>query len=555
MKTANLVFVDFRKLNAVTIKDSYTLPRIDETIDALGGSHYFTPLDCSGGFWQVPLEESDKEKTAFCANNKLYQFRVMPFGLSNAPSTFQRLMDNVLRNLTWKYCLVYLDDVIIFSKDFDSHLIRLEEILIRFKEANLKLKPSKCKFLMEKVNYLGFLITREGVKPDPAKIRAIVDIEKLSNRDEVKRFLGMMSYYRRFIRGFGTTATCLFELTKPSTEFKWSKETNDAFLLLKKQLVNAPILIYPDFTRDFEIYTDASGVALGAVLVQRKDELLHPVSFASRQLNSAEKNYSTSEREMLAIVWAAKHFNAYIYGRHIKFFTDHKPLSTLNKAKEPNGRLYKLMLKLQELDYEIIYFPGSLNNTADFLSRYKEIEPRVETKINSLELEMNVDWVDEQIKDKELAIVKMSIKTGDDNLNDSINEEVWKNNKNFLKIKSDILMLTNKEGIDLIVVPNHLKSKICSLYHDSITGGHMGFERTYRAILSRFYWPKMKAYIFDYCTACDVCQRFKVKNSKNVWPLVSIKVNKPLDLIGFDFAGPLKITPIGRHFILGIDYC
>lgn len=214
------------------------------------------------------------------------------------------------------------------------------------------------------------------------------------------------------------------------------------------------------------------------------------------------------------------------------------------------------MLKLQELDYEIIYFPGSLNNTADFLSRYKEIEPRVETKINSLELEMNVDWVDEQIKDKELAIVKMSIKTGDDNLNDSINEEVWKNNKNFLKIKTDILMLTNKEGIDLIVVPNHLRNKICSLYHDSITGGHMGFERTYRAILARFYWPKMKAYIFDYCTACDVCQRFKVKNSKNVWPLVSIKVNKPWDLIGLDFAGPLKQTPRGnRHFILGIDYC
>lgn len=545
--------VDFRKLNAVTIKDSYTLPRIDETIDALGGSYYFTPLDCSGGFWQVPLEDKDKEKTAFCANNKLYQFRVMPFGLSNAPSTFQRLMDNVLRNLTWKYCLVYLDDVIIFSKDFDSHLFRLEEILARFKAANLKLKPSKCKFLMEKVNYLGFLITRNGVKPDPAKIRAIVDIETLSSKDEVKRFLGMMSYYRRFIKDFGTIASCLFELTRPSSEFKWSKEANEAFQTLKRQLVHAPILIYPDFSKDFEIYTDASGVALGAVLVQRKEETLHPICFASRQLNCAEKNYSTSEREMLAIVWAAKHFNAYIYGRHTKFFTDHKPLSTLNKSKEPNGRLYKLLLKLQELDYEIVYFPGSLNNTADFLSRYKS--PQVEAKINSLELEMNIDWLEEQIKDKELAIVKMSVKAGDENLSDSVNEEVWKNNIHFLKVKDGILMLKNKDSDDLIIVPSHLRTKICALYHDSITGGHMGFERTYRAILSRFYWPKMKSFIFDYCASCDTCQKFKVKNIKNVWPLVSIKVNKPWDLIGLDFAGPLKLTARGnRHFVLGIDY-
>jgi len=547
--------VDFRKLNSLTVKDAYTLPRIDETIDALGGSWYFTPLDCSGGFWQVPMDEKDREKTAFCANSKLYQFKVMPFGLCNAPSTFQRLMDNVLKNLTWKYCLVYLDDVIVFSKDFDSHLVRLNEILSRFEEANLKLKPSKCRFLMEKVNYLGFLISREGVSPDPAKIRAIVDIKALVSREEVKRFLGMMSYYRRFIKDFGTTAACLFELTRPNSEFKWYQEADEAFKKLKEQLVNAPILIYPDFERPFEIFSDASGVAIGAVLVQRRNEVIHPLAFASRQLSATERNYSTSEREMLAIVWAAKHFNAYIYGRHIKFYTDHKPLSTLNKVKEPNGRLYKLLLKLQDLDYEIIYYPGVLNYTADFLSRYQE--KQVEENVNALELEMSIDWADEQNKDRELAIVKMSVKNGDENnLSDSPNEDVWRQNRPFLCVKTEVLLLKNHGGDELVVVPSHLRTKVCSMYHDSITGGHMGFERTYRAIESRFYWPKMKAFVFDHCSSCDICQRFKVKHTNNVWPLVSIKVNKPWDLLGLDYAGPLKLTPRGsRHFVLGIDYC
>ena len=221
--------------------------------------------------------------------------------------------------------------------------------------ANLKLKPSKCHFAMDQVTYLGFLISKDGLSPDPNKIKAILETPKPKTREEIKRFMGMMSYYRRFIHNFGTTASCLFNLSRDKVKFEWTEKEDKAYNELKNKLVEAPILIFPDFKSNFEIFSDASGVAIGAVLVQKVGEIYHPVAFASRQLNKHEKNYSTSEREMLAIVWAAKHFNSYIYGRHEKFHTDHRPLATLAKSKEPNGRLYRLLSKLQELDHEILY--------------------------------------------------------------------------------------------------------------------------------------------------------------------------------------------------------
>ena len=226
--------IDFRKLNEATIKDNYPLPRIDDTVDALGGAWFFTCLDMDSGYWQIQLSEESKEKTAFCANNKLFEFNVMPFGLCNAPPTFQRLMDDLLKNLTWVACLVYLDDVIVFAKDFETHIERLDQVLTRFEEANLKLKPSKCKFAMEEVSYLGFKITKDGLKPDPSKTEAIVNLPAPQNKGDVLRFLGMIGYYRRFISNFGKIAKCLFEVTKAKSKFEGTTEREEAFVSRKK---------------------------------------------------------------------------------------------------------------------------------------------------------------------------------------------------------------------------------------------------------------------------------------------------------------------------------
>jgi len=554
--------IDFRKLNQVTIKDCYPLPRIDETVDALGGAKFFSTLDLASGYWQVPVSEKDREKTAFCANNKLFQFKVMPFGLCNAPSTFQRLMDTILRNLTWKYCLVYLDDIIVFSSNFDAHIERLELIFKELEIANLKLKPSKCNFIKENVNYLGFNISEKGLKPDSSKVRAVAEMNAPTNKDEIKRFLGAISYYRRFIKNFGDIASCLWTLTKKDTTFIWTDETEKAFRKLKQELVQSPILVFPDFKNNFEIFTDASKLAIGAALCQRVNNVVHPVSFASRQLNKNEVNYSTTEKEMLAVVWAAKYFKPYIYGRHTIFFTDHKPLSTLVRAKEPTGRLYRLLLKLQELDYEIVYTPGVLNKTADMLSRpnAKENERcvnKIDCEIKSIDVQLSVDWASEQDLDKELAIVKANIKR--DNFSDGLveleNYQMWKKNLEYLILKQNVLFLKNKENIEILVVPKHLRQKICKIYHESLTVGHIGFEKQYLNVSHKFYWPKMKSQIFDYCMTCDVCQKQKIKNKSNVAPMISITVDKPWDLVGIDVAGPLKLTnKKNQYIIIAIDY-
>lgn len=371
-----------------------------------------------------------------------------------------------------------------FASSFETHLERLGKILAIIKEAKLKLRPDKCEFAKSEVSYLGFLITREGLRPDVNKTRAISELAAPGSKDEVKRFLGMLSYYRRFINRFSSIASCLFELTKAKTVFEWTDEHQKAFDVLKRQLVQAPVLAYPDFDKEFEIYTDASGVGIGGVLVQRNEDRMHPIAFASRQLNRHERNYSTSEREMLAIVWSAKHFKPYIYGRHTRFFTDHKPLSTLVKSKEPTGRLYKLLLKLQDLDHRIEYVPGALNNTADALSRVGL--QKAEIEVNKIGVELQVDWSEEQSKDRELAIVRVLVKTGkQEELFELQDREFWLRNKEYLLIDDDVLVLKDHAGERVIIVPSQLRPQICQLYHDSLTSGHLGFEKTFKAVASR----------------------------------------------------------------------
>jgi hypothetical protein len=234
--------VDFRDLNEVTVKDSYPLPYTDEAIESLSGSKFFSTLDFANGYWQIPLDDGSKEKTAFTVDNGTYEFNVMPFGLTNAPSTFQRMMNGLLKGLTWKRCLVYLDDVIIFARSFEELLVNLEEVLKRIKEANLKLQPEKCIFGAKKVKYLGFELSDKGIFPDSEKIRVVDELKSPKNKKELKRFIGSISFYRRFIKDFSKIAACLYELTSPKTKFNWTETHENAFNKLRESLKVAPIL-------------------------------------------------------------------------------------------------------------------------------------------------------------------------------------------------------------------------------------------------------------------------------------------------------------------------
>lgn len=365
------VVIDYRKVNELTIDDKYPLPNISDLLDQLGKCQYFTTLDLASGFHQIEVDPKDVSKTAFSVENGHYEFVRMPFGLKNAPSTFQRVMDNILLGIQNERCLVYMDDIIVYSPTIHEHISRLTEVFKRLRKANLKIQPDKCEFLRKEVAYLGHLITQDGVKPNPAKVSCIQNFPTPTNPKDIKSFLGLAGYYRRFIPNFAKTSKPLTKLLQKDVPFHFNPECMSAFNELKQALVSDPILTYPNFEETFVLTTDASAFAIGAVLSQGPIGKDLPIGYASRTLCNAETKYSTIERELLAIVWAVKHFRPYLFGRKFVLITDHRPLTWLFSIKDPGSRLARWRLKLEEYDYTIEYKPGKINKNADALSRIK----------------------------------------------------------------------------------------------------------------------------------------------------------------------------------------
>jgi hypothetical protein len=368
------VVIDFRKLNEKTVGNAYPLPDITEILDQLGQSKYFSCLDMAMGYHQIEMAPEDKDKTAFSTKQGHWAYKRLPMGLKTAPATFQSLVNHVLSGLTGSRCFVFLDDIVIYARSLNEHDMKLRDVFARLRKYNLKLQPDKCEFLRKEVNYLGHVITEDGVRPDPRRVIAIENFPRPECEKTLKSFLGMAGYYRRFIPRFSKIAAPLHALLKKDSVFEWTADQENAFENLKAKLTNQPILQYPDFSREFILTTDASNQGLGAVLSQGKIGKDLPVAYASRNLNKAEKNYSTSEKELLAIVWGVKHFRPYLYGRKFKIASDHKPLTWIMNVKDPGSRLIRWRIKLEEYDYEIVYKKGALNTNADALSRINSME-------------------------------------------------------------------------------------------------------------------------------------------------------------------------------------
>ncbi|KMQ88105.1 enzymatic polyprotein endonuclease reverse [Lasius niger] len=288
--------VDFQRLNNLTIGDSFPLPNITDILDQLGNAKYFTTLDLASGYHQIPMAENDKKKTAFSTPYGHYEFNRMPFGLKNAPATFQRLMNSVLTGIQGLRCLVYLDDIVIYGSSLEDHNKRLTEVLRRLRENNLKLQPDKCEFLRKEVIYLGHIISENGIMTDPSKLTAIKNFPAPKRIKDIQSFIGLAGYYRIFIEDFSRIAKPLTKLTKKSEKFVWSAEQQNAFDALKEKLMTAPVLKYPDFSEEFNVTIDASNYAIGAVLSQGPVGNDRPVAYASRILSRAEQNYNTTER-------------------------------------------------------------------------------------------------------------------------------------------------------------------------------------------------------------------------------------------------------------------
>lgn len=362
--------IDYRKLNAVTKKDSYPLPRIDDLLDTLGKAKIFSALDMRAGFHQVPLEEGSKELTAFTTKYGTYHYNMLPMGLVNSPATFQRLIDLCFRPLINKCLVAYIDDLNVYSNNYYEHLHHLKQVFDCIKLANLKLNPEKCYFFKEQLNFLGYIVTKNGIQTDPAKIQKIIDYPIPKTVTQIRSFLGLASYYRRFIKNFAAIARPLHEQTKTKKKLPWTEKTTESFSLLKKLLTTTPVLVRPDFNKEFILVTDASKLGLGCILTQLdEDGKEHPIMFASRGLRSGESNYASTKLECLAVVWAVKMFRPYLFGRKFTIITDHSALTGLFKTSNPTGIIARWIVVLSEYEFDIKYRPGRVNESADFMSR------------------------------------------------------------------------------------------------------------------------------------------------------------------------------------------
>ena len=604
--------IDYRKLNNVTRKEVYPIPRIEDTLQSLANMKYFTTLDFASGYWQLQVAEKDRHKTAFHTIYGCFEFKRMPFGLCNAPYTFQRHMDGLLKHLKWNKCLVYLDDIIIFSKTFDDHLRDIREVFEIIRKANMKLKLKKCEFAFDKIRYLGHYISSKGIEVDPSKLDAIRRIAIPRTSKEVKSFLGLCSYYRRFIRGFSNLSYPLIQLTKLK-KFQWNNEAAEAMDELKARLSSTPILSFPDYNREFILQTDACKNGYGAVLAQKDDDgLEHPIAYFSRVTNKHEKNYSSREAECNAIIVAVKHFKPLLYGQNFRIITDHKSLKYLKTSKELNTKFMRWNLFLEDYNFTIEYKKGKHHKNADALSRLPiddidvndKVEMNHEKNIHFTQNDLSIDHSFNSINI--IDINNENVNISDNNINVINNDNININNNendntksedfidklvkkqrldpNLLKLidyieqkklpddkkQINIISLCNFMVIDdralyfidnpsrkrkrtlrrkRLVVPESLKELIMKFYHDSEFGGHLGFFKSYEKIRQRFFWEGMYADLKKWIATCDRC----TSHNHPLLPNHSIEPIlsfKPFELIVMDHFGPLPETKQGNKLIL-----
>lgn len=435
--------IDYRRLNENIEDEKFPLANITDILDSLAGAIYFTTLDLSQGFYQLPIKKDDRGCTAFVTDKGQYQMCKLPMGLKISPSAFSRMMTVALAGLNYENCFVYLDDIIVFGKNLEQHNKNLMTVLTRLRKVNLKLNPAKCVFARKSVLYLGHLISDKGIQPDPDKLTAIKNFPVPKNADESKRFVAFANYYRKFVKNFSIIAAPLNKLQKKGAIFEWTPKCQEAFEIIIRSLSNPEILDYPDFSNNniFVLTTDASRVGLGAVLSNSNGR---PVAFASRTLNKAESNYSTTEIELLAVVWAVKHFRPYLFGRYFEIKSDHRALVYLFAQADPSSRLTKFRMTLLEYNFSIIYVKGKNNVVADALSRInieelQELTKRVDnSKIMVLTRAQTKKLKAEPKKDSPQAVES-------DQLDAPIVSEVLRKGTNMIELKEIKITRNQKE--------------------------------------------------------------------------------------------------------------
>ena len=589
--------VDYRRLNSVTKIIHWPIPRLEDATDAIKQGSLFSKLDAHSGFWQIPVRPEDRHKTAFVTHNGAYEFLKLPFGVVNAPMRFQQVMENALRGINHHFALCYIDDILVYSTSVDEHIGHLQQLFDRLRGAGLKMKASKCMFACQEVEFLGHVITKHGVMPDPHKVSAVSEFPTPSNISEVRSFLGLAGYYRRFIQSFAKLASPLNSLLQKSAKFEWGESQAKAFKELKTRLTTAPVLAYPDFNREFALHSDASNEAIGFVLTQADTEgRVHPICYWGRSLTSPERNYSISEKEVLAIVEGIKTFRVYLASKPFTVVTDHSAATFINNIKTTaqNGRLCRWALTLQGHSFKVVYKPGRIHNDADALSRrpYPPAGDQVEidhdppttfvegeslgvrkATVNNLTviphdtppISTNLDQTPD-VKLRELQQGDPKLKEMMEFLESGTLPEGEGAQKR-LTLLGERHYLANgvlyhvqvpskaRAGQHLthsgnqLVVPLELRNDVLRAHHEGL--GHQGEARTFAALRQRYYWPGVYHDIADYVRTCESCQQAKRPIHKKAAPLCPLPIpERAFQRLHVDILGPIDTSPEGFRHIL-----
>lgn len=521
---------DYRSLNAITVRNKYPIPRIDEILDSLAGAVIFSKIDLRSGYYQIRIKAEDIPKTAFKTHFGHYEYRVMPFGLSNAPATFMHLMHSIFHDLLNNGVTIYLDDILIYSKNIQEHVLQVEEVIKRLHEHKLYAKLSKCTFCVPQIAFLGYIVSSEGVAVDPGKVSAIHRLKRPKKLAEVQSFLGLIGYYRKFIENFALVSAPLTHLTKKDVPFRWSSVEETAFEQLKKVVSEAPVLRLPDFSKPFLVTTDASSLAVAGILSQNSEDGQHPICFESHKLNAAEGNYPAHELEAYAIVYCLQQWRCYLEGSKFIVQTDHQALRYLMTQKHLSRRLTRWVEFLQQFEFEIQYKPGSENTAADALSRLCVIDS---------------NWPEHMFQYLEDG----ALPTG---LDEAQKLQISSESSKFLVQNENLFYTANGNKVPYISFC--FRADLIHNHHRSL--GHMSASDLYQILQQRYYWPGMRSDISNWLESCTECQ-LSASNRKSVAtePLHPLSVAPPFFRWGVDFIGPLPTSKNGNKYILvAIDY-
>ena len=535
--------VDYRRLNAVTKKDAHPLTNIQDIFDTLSGATIFSTLDLKSGYWQVKVAPDSIAKTAFICHRGLFQFRRMPFGLCNAPGVFQRLMNGVLAPYLGRFAMVYLDDIVVFSRSREDHETHVRQVLEALHAYGLKAKPSKCSFGIEELKLLGHVVSADGIHTDPDKVRAIRDMAPPGDAKGVRTFLGMTGYYRQFIPEYGKVARPLTELTKRHARFLWGPDQERAWAQLRDRLVSADVMAYPQLGRPYKLYTDACDYAVGAILVQEDEQgVERPIQYLSKQLSGAQLRWATIEKEAYAVVYALTKLRPYLYDASFTIYTDHKPLKALFVSEIKNTKIQRWAVLIAEYGAPIEYRKGPNNVRADMLSRIRPQDP-VNAPMSATTEEPVVPWEFDGLTPAEVRRAQQQMPEYEHGRVDESDYTLLDG------LLYTLVPPSGKPEYPRLVLPAPLRPQVIMRAHKEV--GHQSTRKTLDRLQEVYKWPRQRSEVGEYIRRCARCSVHTDKRERPP-PTEMPVAHYPAQLVGMDMCGPFPPSRNGNRYLLTV---